>query len=305
MGYYGRILRGAQSLWPAGNPYRDTVNWNAVMDSLMTTGTANANGYAFTLSGGNVTRAAFNPVLLGGGSALKGWFKADSLALANDAPVSTWADSSGLANDATQAGANRPVFKTAVQNSLPGVLFTSASSHSMNANGVATGGAFNGTNAPFTYMAVFRQTSLTATHVFCSHGTTAGGATMVNALRTSTVPGSSYQLGRGDASTFTAIDSQPLAPDIVSNYIFSGVFNGSTGECYRNGTQIIAATDLSKAGAQTFNRFSLGCRVSNGTAGLFLGGYLFEVMAFAVALSTAERQAAEWEMGSKWGITVA
>lgn len=55
MGYYGRILRGAQSLWPAGTPGRDAVDWNAVMNSLMTTGTATAGGFVFTLADGRVT----------------------------------------------------------------------------------------------------------------------------------------------------------------------------------------------------------------------------------------------------------
>ena len=34
---------------------------------------------------------------------LKLWLKADSLALTNNAPVATWTDSSGNANDAVQA----------------------------------------------------------------------------------------------------------------------------------------------------------------------------------------------------------
>lgn len=44
---------------------------------------------------------------------IDGWWKADSLALANDTPVQTWTDSSGLGRNLTQATATqRPLYKT-------------------------------------------------------------------------------------------------------------------------------------------------------------------------------------------------
>lgn len=50
------------------------------------------------------------------------WFKADAITgLSNNDPVTTWEDSSG-ANDATEA-TNKPLYLTALQNSLPGVRF--------------------------------------------------------------------------------------------------------------------------------------------------------------------------------------
>jgi hypothetical protein len=57
---------------------------------------------------GNVT-SLFNPATIAG---LKLWLKADTLALADTAPVSTWSDQSGNGNDATQSGSGRPLLST-------------------------------------------------------------------------------------------------------------------------------------------------------------------------------------------------
>ena len=54
------------------------------------------------------------------------WYSADSLSLSNNDKVASWTDLSGNANHLLQAvDANRPVFKTGIQNGLPAVLFTS------------------------------------------------------------------------------------------------------------------------------------------------------------------------------------
>ncbi len=55
---------------------------------------------------------------------LQWWFKADSLALSDADPVSSWLDSSGNGYTATQAtGINQPLYKTAILNGLPVVRF--------------------------------------------------------------------------------------------------------------------------------------------------------------------------------------
>ncbi len=54
---------------------------------------------------------------------LLGWWKADALALANNAPVETWTDSSGNAQSLISYDNARPLYKTNVRNGLPGVLF--------------------------------------------------------------------------------------------------------------------------------------------------------------------------------------
>jgi NAD(P)H-dependent FMN reductase len=70
----------------------------------------------------DVGGGAFAPTDLG--ASLLAWWKADSLALANAAPVTSWTDSSGNARTLTQAtGANQPVFSTTQVNGLPAVTF--------------------------------------------------------------------------------------------------------------------------------------------------------------------------------------
>jgi len=63
----------------------------------------------------------FDPTAISG---LKLWLRADVLALADGTAVSSWTDSSGLGNHATQeTGANQPLFKTAILNGKPVIRF--------------------------------------------------------------------------------------------------------------------------------------------------------------------------------------
>lgn len=74
------------------------------------------------LSGlGALAGGTFSPEQISG---LKLWLKADSLALSDNDAVTTWTDSSGSGNDATQGtAAKKPTFKTAIQNGKPVVRF--------------------------------------------------------------------------------------------------------------------------------------------------------------------------------------
>lgn len=63
----------------------------------------------------------FDPDSLGN---LGGWWKADSLVLANNDPVASWSDSSGQGNTMAQASASlRPAYKASGPNSMPYVAF--------------------------------------------------------------------------------------------------------------------------------------------------------------------------------------
>ena len=65
---------------------------------------------------------AFSPLSISG---LKLWLDASQISGLNDGDaLTTWSDSSGLGNDATQAaGTKKPLYKTAIQNGLPVVRF--------------------------------------------------------------------------------------------------------------------------------------------------------------------------------------
>ena len=297
--YFQRILRGAQSQWPVGNPYRDTVDWNAVMASLMTTGTALAGGNTLTLSGGNVTTAVFNPVALGGGSSLAGWFKADALSLANNDPVSTWTDASGQTNNATQTLTARPAFKTNVQNGRPGVLFAAASSQFMAADGLSA--VQNGTDLPFTVILAIKPISLTPASIqsFCAWGNSASANARVLLVSDTNL----YRLYRRDDAAAQVISSGAAAYT-TNAQIVTFVYSGTSISIYLNGTVTLNA-GASDNGALTINRFALGSRIDAGVASLFYDGYQLETLIYSAALSNADRQAAERSLGSKWSITVA
>jgi hypothetical protein len=68
-----------------------------------------------------VLAATFAPTDISG---LKLWLKADSLALSDGDPVTTWPDSSGQGNNAAQAtGSKKPTYKASIQNGRPAVRF--------------------------------------------------------------------------------------------------------------------------------------------------------------------------------------
>lgn len=76
------------------------------------------NSYAFAAASG------FTPASVTG---LRAWWKADSLALSDGDPISTWTDNSGNGFSATQTGSARPLYKTGIYNGLPTVRFNGSS----------------------------------------------------------------------------------------------------------------------------------------------------------------------------------
>lgn len=70
----------------------------------------------------NVDIGIFSPLNISG---LQGWYKSDAITGLNDGDaLTTWLDSSGNGNSASQSTvANKPLYKTAIQNGLPVVRF--------------------------------------------------------------------------------------------------------------------------------------------------------------------------------------
>lgn len=86
------------------------------------------------------------------------WLKADGLALANNAAVSSFTDFSGLSRHYVQAtGGLQPLFKTLQQNSLPGVVFDGT-------DDFVSGNTDTGVTA-YSLYAVFRMVSTAGTPV--------------------------------------------------------------------------------------------------------------------------------------------
>jgi hypothetical protein len=84
--------------------------------------------------------AAWDP---GDTTNLWGWWKADGLSLSDGDSVGTWYDSSGNGRNMTLvAGAQKPIYKTNILNSLPVVRFTIAGQQALAAGGNSGGQGF-------------------------------------------------------------------------------------------------------------------------------------------------------------------
>jgi hypothetical protein len=87
------------------------------------------NDKGLTNPAGLIYTVSFSPADIPG---LQAWWKADALALADGASVSTWPDSSGNGHNATQTGTARPTFRVSGLNGRPAVRFAVISTQFLN-----------------------------------------------------------------------------------------------------------------------------------------------------------------------------
>lgn len=221
-------------------------------------------------------------------SGLKLWLKADSLGLSDGTAVSSWTDSSGTGNTATQAtGANQPLYKTSIINGQPVVRFD-GNNDFMNTG--TTG--FPSGNSDLTMITVFKATA-------------SGGVVYAYGANTnSTTPhisaSSSTQI---NISTFGSNDLVTLPVSYLSQpTIATFKYTSSDGilRGYIRSPQV-AASD-SGIGAQNFS-------VAGGTVGAFVGGPntflngdVAEVIVYNSALSDANRNIVESYLATKYNL---
>lgn len=212
---------------------------------------------------------AFDPLTLPG---LVGWWKADALALADGAAVATWPDSSGNGNDATNGVAGeRPTYKTGIANGLPVLRFDAVD------DALQTALAING--------------ALTILAVYAWSGAGAG---------------SGHRVVRGSNNWL-------LGPYTGQCQFFCGAFIGTPPAL--TGGQFIQQTVRQAAANGAAENFLNGASLGTGTASAAPGTLRFgtlsgvdsaasdvaEIIACNQDLSTANRQAAEAYLKSKWG----
>jgi hypothetical protein len=174
--YRGGFLRDANGALVVNNGGAGTIVGGWLRDTagaiIVGTGAATqSGGFGRDASGRLVVAglSTFAPTDLG--ASLLAWWKADSLALANAAPVTSWADSSGNARTLTQAtAANQPVFSAAQINGLPAVTFDGTNDY------LATG-AFA---SPTSGASVFAVQKLTAANQYRTVLSHAAAATWVS-----------------------------------------------------------------------------------------------------------------------------
>lgn len=241
------------------------------------------------------TRPSFNPNDYGGGS-LRGWFKADSLNLADGASVTAWVDSSGNGNDAS--GGTSPTYKVGIQNGKPGVLFTRASSQYLRADGVAA--VSSGTDLPYTVVHVIKPVTLSTgvTHIFSGWGST---ASTVQRCWNYSNNAQYNSLRRDDANV--QLTSSTAGIETTNAQVLTYHYSGTLMNVWRDGVQV--STNMNTdVGLMTLNNFTLGASLAVATPANFYDGHMLEIIIYAAAISDSGRVTIERAMGLKWGIPV-
>jgi len=217
--------------------------------------------------------AAFSPASIPG---LKLWLDASQIVGLNDGDsVGTWSDTSGNANDATQATVSaKPTYKTSIQNGLPVVRFDGV-------DDVMTVAAVSA--QPMTFFLV-GKTSSTGRYFF--DGVSGNRFVLGDGLNG---PPNNMGIFAGSAieSSFTISGS--------SFNLWTGVANGVSSSLLKNGAAF-ASGDVGSQGLS--GGMTLGNRYSD--PGYCLNGDLAELIIYNTSLSIANRQLVEAYLRAKW-----
>lgn len=211
------------------------------------------------------------------------WLKADSLALSDNDPVSTWVDSSGSGNDATQAGALRPTYKTNQINGLPAVRFNGTSQY-LNSNAAAD-------HLPLSIFAIVNPTDATAYRYIVGPSVSGNFGWRMNqtsgvmvALRTGVA-----QIGESS----TALTTGAFQAATFS-YLGLGAY-----AYYHNGT-----ADGSGTSGQTFSGGAPITLIGSGD-GFYWYGDIAELMKYDSVLSSDDMGHVNQYISDKYGLTIA
>lgn len=207
-------------------------------------------------------------------SNLVGWWKADSLALANGASVPTWTDNSATGASLTQAtGATQPTYQTNVLNGFPVLRFN---------------GSQYLENATFSFVQP-------TTMFVVSKYTTAGTSPTLIGAASANQNAIFY-----DASNFTnayaGISLTGNTSVLGSFIITTAQFNTASSLLHVNGTQ------QASGNAGSSNMTSL--RVGNNSSGNTIIGDVAELVIYNRVLTTAERASIDTYLSNKYGIAV-
>jgi len=207
---------------------------------------------------------------------LVGWWKADALALAEDAAVASWTDSSGNGRHLLQADATKqPVYKAAVVGGKPVVRFTADFLKAVFTLG-----------QPTHVLMVFRGTGTRVINEGAFDGATAD-------------TGYYYTLADGMATY-----AGTFGPSIVTTtrewHLHEVLFNGVGSEVRVDGG---AAVTTPSPGTNTMGGLTVGA-YGTGTTN-FLNCDIAEVLVFNQVLSTSNRDDLELYIGEKYGLVIA
>ncbi len=222
-------------------------------------------------------------------SGLELWLKADAITGLNDGDaVTTWSDSSGNGYDATQSVAGqKPLYKTAIQNSLPAVRFDAT-------NDVLKTQA-DATLKPFSVFAVIKVADLSAVRTLIgswngANDTTATGGISIDlstTYKTRVLKAEIAVVGTSTATPTTATLLIGVTYDGSGNYAF-----------YKNGVG-----DGSGTNDQTFTagrKILIGAVRPDGTAPF--NGDAFEIVVYDSVLDSTQRGNVQTYLNDKWAV---
>lgn len=207
----------------------------------------------------------FNPDSI---ATLEAWYKADTLALADGANVTSWTDSSGNGRTLTNPGA-APTYKINYLNGRPAVKFVGASSQYLQA-------AFTN-NHPLTVFVVAQANS-------DAHSSIYDGVVQTSSL---IYRGDSTHINVYSNGTFISCVAVPSDFQVIS-----AVFNGASSKGVINGVVTTGTCTALNTGGITLGR--------NGTGSTYFEGYICEILVYSGALSDSIRQQVEGYLANRW-----
>lgn len=213
-------------------------------------------------------------------SGLKIWLKADAglSGLSDNDPVSTWADQSGTSHDFTGSSTTRPLYKTGIQNGLPGVKFDGSDDY------------LDGGNLD----SVFPS----AASVFIVYKVLSSDNQWVLIRNTSNDSWWDFS-GAGYLGSFrlTRVETYPSS---VPNTGTHSYFLKSSSSTYRAAIDGVLATAQSASFDEGSGMFYLG-GLGPGDGSRNFTGYIFEVIVYDSAISDADLANLESYAEAKWG----
>lgn len=231
-------------------------------------------------------------------SNLKLWLKADAISSTDGTAISTWSDSSGTGNDATQAtGANQPIYRTNIINGMPAVDFDGS-----NDRMAVTTTGFPSGNADFTMIGVHLPVSASDKRVFVFGQSTAG--TRTNAVMT-VLDGNTFENSIGstgsdldwDLPTNTTSNNIRTAP-VVQTFRYTA--SSLLMEGFAPVQNTSSSTTLNGSASLSTSLARLGSNSSSNAN--FYEGYIAEFILYSSAITDAQRIGIEAYLMQKYGL---
>jgi hypothetical protein len=210
------------------------------------------------------------------------WYKADSLSLSDDDPVTNWDDSANSYNLSQSDVGLKPTFKTDIQNSLPGVFFDGSEQIDTTLN------AFGHNSQPITI-----QMAFTITSVDVADGWGFIFSSLQNneriAIFTKNLPATYSVYANTTRETIrAAVDNE----DIIMTLVLD-----SGGTMKVNGLPVTLSGDPGGKSLDDIRLFGHHSDTQYNAT-----GYMYEVLVYDSALSTEEIISNESYLNTKWNI---